>query len=104
MTIEPTGTVIKSDTLEQKDDGKFGFKIKLERIIQPYLLQYYIPCATIVLVSMISFLIPLTAIPGRVALVVTLFLTLTNIFTAEMVRKNFIAQKETKYPRKSSSN
>ena len=86
VTIEPTGTKIKHDTLDQINKGNFGFEIKLERIIQPYLLQYYIPCITIVLVSMISFLIPLTAIPGRVALVVTLFLTLTNIFTAEMVR------------------
>ena len=86
VSIKLTGTPIESDTIDQKNIGSFGFDIKLERIVQPYLLQYYIPCITIVLVSMISFLIPLTAIPGRVTLVVTLFLTLTNIFTVEMVR------------------
>ena len=39
----------------------------------------------IVVVSFISFLVPLTAIPGRIALVVTQFLTLTNMFIHQMV-------------------
>ena len=43
----------------------------------------------IVVVAQISFIIPMSAIPGRVALVVTQFLTLTNIFIHEMVRYYF---------------
>ena len=72
-------------------DGKtnssreLGFDMKIERIIQPYLYQYYLPCMAIVTVAQISFMIPLSAIPGRVALVVTHFLTLTNIFIHQMV-------------------
>ena len=85
VMINPTGSLVESNTLDQNDTVDFGFDIRLQRIFQPYLFQYYIPCIAIVLVSMISFLIPLTAIPGRVTLVVTLFLTLTNIFTVELV-------------------
>ena len=65
--------------------GKIGFDITMKRVIQPYLFQYFLPCMAIVAVSFISFLVPLTSIPGRIALVVTQFLTLTNIFIHQMV-------------------
>lgn len=63
-----------------------GFNITLKRIIQPFLYQYYFPSIAIVIVSFISFIIPLSAIPGRIGLVVTQFLTLTNIFIHRIVR------------------
>ena len=74
------------DTLLWMD---IGFNITLERIIQPYLYQYYFPAIAIVVVSQISFMIPLSASPGRIALVVTQFLTLTNIFIHQIVRHYF---------------
>ena len=63
----------------------FGVDIHVKRQLSNYVFQYYLPAITIVLASSISFIIPLSAIPGRVALVVTQFLTLTNIFTHQMV-------------------
>ena len=62
-----------------------GLKIQMARIIQAFVYEYYLPCIAIVLVSGISFIIPLTAIPGRVALLVTQFLTLTNLFIHQTV-------------------
>ena len=62
-----------------------GFDLHMERIIKPYIFQYYLPCIAIVVMSQISFIIPLSAIPGRVALVSTLFLSLTNIYINQMV-------------------
>ena len=62
-----------------------GFDIKMERVIGPFIFKYYLPCFAIVTASSISFIIPLTAIPGRVALMVTQFLTLTNLFIYQMV-------------------
>ena len=62
-----------------------GLDIEIQRHLKPYLLKYYIPCIMIVLISHLSFIIPLNALPGRVALVVTLFLTLTNLFIQELV-------------------
>ena len=83
--ITPIGTLIESHKDEEQRDENFGFDIVLKRIIRPYLFQYYFPCAAIVIVSHISFVIPLTSIPGRVALMVTQFLTLTQIFISQMV-------------------
>ena len=65
----------------------FGYKFYIKRIIAPYFYQYYIPCLAIVIVSLLSFMIPILAIPGRVGLVVTQFLTLTNLFIHQRVRK-----------------
>ena len=63
----------------------FDIDFTLTRQIGSYLYQYYIPCMAIVITSFFSFIIPLTAIPGRVAILVTQFLTMTNIFIHEMV-------------------
>ena len=63
-----------------------GFQISLKHQVRKYIYQYYLPCFAIVMTSSFSFIIPLSAIPGRVSLIVTLFLTLTNIFIVQMVR------------------
>ena len=76
-----TSTTIKNQWMD------IGFNITLKREVQPYLYQYYFPSIAIVAVSFVSFIIPLSAIPGRIVLVVTQFLTLTNIFIHQMVRK-----------------
>ena len=63
----------------------FGIKATFKRKLSKYIFQYYLPSITIVIASSVSFIIPLSAIPGRVALMGTQFLTLTNIFINEMV-------------------
>ena len=90
ITITPVGALVDSNTIMQNHTGDFGFDITLQRIIQPYVFQYYFPCAAIVIICHISFIIPLSAVPGRVALIVTQFLTLTNIFIHQMVRQVYI--------------
>ena len=50
--------------------------IKLERSLLPFVIKYYLPCIAIIVVSLVSFLISVTSIPARVALLVTQFLTL----------------------------
>ena len=66
---------------------KFGFTINLNRRVQPYILGCYLPCVTIIIVTHISFIIPVDAVPGRIALLVTQFLTLTNICIYQQVKK-----------------
>lgn len=68
-----------------ENNTKFGFTIKMSRRLQPFIMECYLPCIAIVIVSQISFLIPLDAVPGRVALLVTQFLTLTNICIYQQV-------------------
>ena len=60
--------------------------VKMERCILPFMIRYYIPCIATVVVSFIGFLLSLDSIPARVALLVTQFLTLTNILIAQQVR------------------
>jgi hypothetical protein len=68
------------------DSTGLGFDVELKRLIYSYVYQYYLPCFAIVVVSSISFIVPLSSMPARVTLVVTQFLTLTNIFIHQMVR------------------
>ena len=68
-----------------------GFDIAVKRLPSKYIFQYYLPCCFIVATASFSFLIPFSAIPGRVALLVTQFLTLTSIFINVLVRiKTFL--------------
>ena len=62
-----------------------SFGIELKRQPSKYIFQFYLPVITIVIASGFSFIIPVSAIPGRIALVVTQFLTLTNIFIHQEV-------------------
>ena len=82
------------DNNERDGSNRIGVNIKITRILRPFLLKYYVPCIAIVLLSALSFAIPVTAIPGRVGLLVTLFLTLTNLFIHQMVSKSGILIQE----------
>ena len=62
-----------------------GVKMQMSRRLKPFILTYYVPAMSIVMVSEISFLIPIAAMPGRIGLLVTLFLTLTNVCIHHMV-------------------
>ena len=74
------------DELHQRHVTAIGMSIKMKRKMTPHIYRYYLPCGIIVFMSFFSLMIPLTAIPGRVSMVVTLFLTITNIFIHHMVR------------------
>ena len=63
-----------------------GIEITMHRLTDSYIMKYYIPAIAIVMVSELGFVIPVTAIPGRVSLLVTQFLTLINLFIYHMVR------------------
>jgi len=57
-----------------------GFRVHLERKRHQLIFQVYLPCILFVVVSWISFLIRPSVVPGRMALLVTLFLVLVNVF------------------------
>ena len=69
----------------QIQQNQFGVYSNFSRQIQTYIYQCYIPCSASVLMSFSSFIIPVTAVPGRVAIIVTQFLTLTSFFIHQMV-------------------
>ena len=57
-----------------------GFRIHLNRKKFQLFSQIYLPCFLFVAVSWVSFLIRPQVVPGRMSLLVTLFLVLINIF------------------------
>ena len=61
-----------------------GFKMQVNRHFSFYLFNYYLPTGLFVVISWAAFAIPSTGegLLGRIALLVTLFLVVTNIFNA----------------------
>jgi len=59
-----------------------GFQVKLQRKQMQYVVQVYLPSAMFVIVSWVSFLVKPEVVPGRMAMLVTLFLVLINIFNS----------------------
>ena len=57
-----------------------GLEMRLVRNSQKYLYIYYLPSGLFVVVSWVGFLIPPEVVPGRMAMLITLFLVLINIF------------------------
>ena len=57
-----------------------GFYVALDRKRSQTFCQVYLTCILFVIVSWVSFLIRPEAIPGRIGLLVTIFLVLVNIF------------------------
>ena len=80
-----TITVLEIDGIDEKGSAFVGIKYHMRRNLSPFVFQYFLPAAAIVFVSDISFIIPSSATPGRVGLLATLFLTLTNLFINHMV-------------------
>merc|ERR1719245_2845961 len=59
-----------------------GFQVKLQRKQMQFVVQVYLPSAMFVIVSWVSFLVKPEVVPGRMAMLVTLFLVLINIFNS----------------------
>ena len=59
-----------------------GFEVKLRRKMTHYIITYYFPAGMFVIVSWISFLVPPESVPGRMTILVTVFLVLVNIFNS----------------------
>ena len=57
-----------------------GFKVTLKRHTLIYIFNSYIPTGVFVLASWVSFIIPPDIVPGRMGLLVTMFLVLVNVF------------------------
>eukprot|EP00093_Oithona_nana_P008850 08850.XXX_313244_316909_1 [CDS] Oithona nana genome sequencing. len=80
--VEINALKLEDRTLQYVDSNYSlcGFEMKLVRNSAKYLYIYYLPSGLFVIVSWVSFLIPPEVVPGRMALLVTLFLVLVNIF------------------------
>ncbi len=69
-------TAVKDN--ERGGSGKRAV-IVFERHLSQFFINVYIPTAAMVLVSFISFIVPVETVPGRMTLLVTIFLMLVNM-------------------------
>ena len=79
--------VIKSmETFVSKDDGKetFGISVIFERNSKGILISYHLMCATLVMISLVNFLID-PKDSNRAAILVELILVLAIVFNAAQV-------------------
>ena len=58
-----------------------GFAVTLKRVPKSYFMNTYVPSGLLALIAAIGFVIPVDMVPGRMALLVTIFLMLVNIST-----------------------
>jgi len=80
IEFEPLREEHKTVELPSGSYAACGFQIQLVRKQMQYIFQVYLPSCMFVAVSWVSFLIKPEIVPGRMALLVTLFLVLINIF------------------------
>ena len=71
----------------------FGIKFELSRNPKAFILKYYVTCAVLVIIGAISFLIDPKVVPGRMGMLVTLFLVLANFFSNAQVFISFFISK-----------
>ena len=72
--------------LQHNRDSVSGFVLELERNPIPYLTNTFFPTGLLTMISFIGFVIPVDIVPGRMALLVTIFLMLVNMSTTERSR------------------
>ena len=80
-----------------------GFTLILDRSICPFFMNIYLPTSLLTMASFIGFLIPVDKVPGRMALLVTIFLMLVNISSTERNKGPVVSRVQLKCLPKSRS-
>ncbi len=75
-----------------------GYELTLKRNSVSYLFSYYFPVTGMVLLASVSFLVPPDAVPGRIALLVTLLLTMISLFGSIQVQITTMVKMPTYFP------
>ena len=70
-----------------------GFNVQLKRSPTPFYMNVYLPTGLLTIISFIGFLIPVEVVPGRMALLVTVFLMLVNTASVERNRSPTVGEK-----------
>jgi len=82
ISIQPLSRSYSVVDLPSGHYAACGFQVNLQRKQMQYQIQVYLPSFMFVVTSWVSFLIKPEVVPGRMALLVTLFLVLINIFNS----------------------
>lgn len=66
--------------------SRSGFTVIMKRSPTRFFVNIYVPTFLLTIASFIGFLIPVEMVPGRMALLVTIFLMLVNVSSTEQNR------------------
>ena len=69
-----------------------GFNLILDRSPTKYFVNIFIPTSLLTIASFIGFLIPVEVVPGRMTLLVTIFLMLVNVSNTGQNRGPIVRQ------------
>ena len=85
--FNPTGYSKKKATATKPTSLPTSFGIRFEFSRDPFgfIVKYHVTCAILVLIGGISFMIDPKVVPGRMGMLVTLFLVLANFFSNAQV-------------------
>ena len=86
LTLEELNTTTFFDRDTNENFSTSGFTIIMERSPARFYVNIYLPTFLLTIASFIGFLIPVEMVPGRMALLVTIFLMLVNISSTEQNR------------------
>ena len=90
--FHPLKSNLSYSRLSDEHHSFAGFRIHAERHLQPYVMNVYLPTGALVAISFIGFLIPVEQIPGRMALIITIFLMLINVSASERYRGPLVSK------------
>ena len=95
IEINPTGYSQSKGTPTEPTNMPtvFGIKFELSRDPKGFIMKYYLTCAVLVIIGASSFLIDPKVVPGRMGMLVTLFLVLANFFSNAQVCISFFITK-----------
>ena len=86
LILHPLNKTIHVHPVSGTYHSHAGFTVEFIRSSNPFFVNTYLPTAILSIISFIGFLIPVDMVPGRMALLVTIFLMLVNISSTERSR------------------
>ena len=97
LSLEPLSDDSYFHKTTNQTYSQTGFTLILHRSQTTFFMNTYLPTFLLTIMSFIGFLIPVEMVPGRMALIVTLFLMFVNIRSTEQSRGPMVSKTVTFY-------
>ena len=94
LSLEPLATYSFFHKMSNQTYSQTGFTLVLKRSQTTFFMNTYLPTFLLTVMSFMGFLIPVEMVPGRMALIVTLFLMFVNIRSTEQSRGPMVSRTE----------
>ena len=100
LSLEPLSTNSFFHKTTHQNYSQTGFTLVLRRSETTFFFNTFLPTFLLTIMSFIGFLIPVELVPGRMSLIVTLFLMFVNIKSTEQSRGPMVSHTKNSYSQK----